>query len=322
MRKIGAVFVQPDSPQFLEREIAPEREVFDLGNVDAASLLNAYREHQANFSTAPFDPSGEKLRFFPGGFTIWSGFPGAGKTTLLRQLVCHLMRPTDDSNTLTGSAVFVCSMEELPDQVYVRHAQVACGTEDINARQLDWCGEVWGNKFHLWNYRPVESDAEYQKILAAIRVLARERGVRHAVIDSLMCLDVGSDDYEAQRQFAGSLARTCHASGVHVHLVAHPRKPQASNQRLDLSEVAGSADLGRKADNVLFVKRDYDTEDQSAVGFCRRMKIQIAKQRHGTGHLGEIDGWFHMKLRQFVLSPQQDTPTRYLPVPQYARIRG
>src|SRR5690606_3109357 len=102
----------------------------------------------------------------------------------------------------------------------------------------------------------------------------------------------------------------------------HPRKPQQTNARIDLSEVAGSADLGRKADNVLFVKRDFDTEDQSAVGDCRRMKVQVAKQRHGSGFLGEIDGWFHMKLRQFVPDPGQNYPTAYLPKPAYGRIRG
>jgi twinkle protein len=322
VRKVGAIFVQPDNPEFLERELTPEREVFDIGNLDAASILEAYRQHQANYSTAPFDPEGQKLRFFPGGFTIWSGFPGAGKTTLLRQLACHLMRPTDPKNYTTGSPVFVCSMEEMPQQVLIRHAHVACGTEDVNATALEWCAEVWASKLHLWNYRPIEADAEYRKILAAIRVLAREKGVRHVVIDSLMCLDVSATEMESQRQFAGALARTCHSSGVHVHLVAHPRKPQQSGQRLDLSEVAGSADLGRKADNVLFVKRDFDTEEMTRDGMCTRMKVQVAKQRHGSGFLGEIDGWFHRRLRQFVVEPSQDYPTSYLPIEAEREIGG
>lgn len=313
VRKIGSIFVQTDRPEFLERDVAPEREVFDLGTVEAADLLEAYRDKQANYSTAPFDPVGEKLRFFPGGFTIWSGFPGAGKTTLLRQLACHLMRRADPRDSRTGHSVFVCSMEELPQDVLIRQAQVACGREDIDANALQWCADEWFNKLHLWNYRPVEADAEHQKILAAIRVLAREKGVRHAIIDSLMCLDVASNDYEAQRLFAGALARTCHASGVHVHLVAHPRKPQQGGQRPDLSDVAGSADLGRKADNVIFVKRDFEAEGAHINGPCTPMRIQVAKQRYGTGFLGDIDGWFHRQFRQFVLMPGQTHPTSYLP---------
>jgi twinkle protein len=232
------------------------------------------------------------------------------------------MKPSDPDNYLSGSSVFVCSMEEMPPHVLVRHAEVACGTADLQSVALEWCAEVWSNKLHLWNYRPIEADAEHQKILAAIRVLAREKGVRHAIIDSLMCLDVASNDYEAQRLFAGALARTCHASGVHVHLVAHPRKPQQSGQRLDLSEVAGSADLGRKADNVLFVKRDFDTESDTIFGPCTRMKIQVAKQRHNPSFLGEIDGWFHRGFRQFVLQPQQQFPTSYLPSAAEREIGG
>lgn len=313
MRRIGAVFVQPDDKRFLEREIAPEREVFDIERVEAPQLLDAYRDRQRNFTTAPFDPIGEKVRFFPGGFTIWSGFPGAGKSTLLRQVACHLLKVTDESKPLDGPGVFVCSMEESPNEVLIRHAEVACGHEDLSNDELQWCADVWASRLKLWNYRPIEADAEHQKILAAIRVLARDHGVRHAIIDSLMCLDVASNDFEAQRQFAGALARTCASSGVHVHLVAHPRKPQQNGQRLDLSEVAGSADLGRKADNVLFVKRDMDSEESTRVGDCTRMKIQVAKQRYGTAFIGELDGWFHRRYRQFVAAQWQDSPNCYLP---------
>jgi twinkle protein len=313
VRRIGTIFVQPDDSKFLEREIQAEREVFDMGAADASSLLDAYRTKQANYSTAPFDPAGEKLRFFPGGFTIWSGFPGAGKTTLLRQLAAHLLKAPDPQKPFDGPGVFVCSMEECPQDVLIRHAQVAVGKEDISVNALQWCCDIWANRLHLWNYRPIEADAEHQKILAAVRVLAREKGVRHVVIDSLMCLDVPATDYEAQRTFSGALARTCVAAGVHVHLVAHPRKPQQKGMPLELSDVAGSADLGRKADNVLFVKRDYDTENETRRGPCTRMKIQVAKQRYGTGFLGELDGWFHREFRQFVMSDWQDSPMQYLP---------
>lgn len=313
MRKIGGIFVEPDSPQFLEREIQAEREVFDMASAEASSLLDAYRRKQLNYSTAPFDPAGEKLRFFPGGFTIWSGFPGAGKTTLLRQLVCHLLKAPDPEKPLDGPGVFVCSMEEMPQDVLIRHAQVALASDDISPNGLQWCCDVWANRLHLWNYRPIEADAEHQKILAAIRVLARDKGVRHVVIDSLMCLDVAANDYEAQRQFAGSLARTCHSAGVHVHLVAHPRKPQQSGQLPELSDVAGSADLGRKADNVIFVMRAFDQEAMAMRGECSPMRLMVRKQRYGTAFLGEIQGWFHRRLRQFVLTEWQDHATQYLP---------
>lgn len=310
-RRIGSIFVTPDNPAFLERDVEPQRETFDIERANAASMLDAYRAKQRMFTTAPFDPTGERLRFYPGGFTVWSGFPGAGKTTLLRQLVCQLLRATDD-DPMAGPGVFVCSLEEEPQDVLIRHAEVACATREISENGLQWCADLWAQKLKLWNYRPMEDDARHLKILAAIRVLARDHGVRHAIIDSLMCLDVSSADYEAQRLFAGAVARTALASGVHIHLVAHPRKPQNGQQDLDTSDVAGSADIGRKADNVLFVKRA-SQEAGATVGPCTPMVVSIKKQRHGSGFIGDVHGWFHRGFRQFVSTEWQDSPMQYLP---------
>ena len=310
-KRIGSIFVTTDNPAFLEREVDTAQEVFDLSTSNPRSLLDEHRRKQLNFTTAPFDLTGAALRFFPGGFTIWSGFPGAGKTTLLRQLACHLMQPVSEANPLAGAGVFICSMEEYPQDVLIRHAQVACATENLSENMLQWCVDLWADKLKLWNYRPIESDCQYRKILSAIRILARGHGVKHAFIDSLMCLDVASNDYEAQRIFAGDLARTAQSAGVHIHLVAHPRKPSRADQEPDTSDVAGSADLGRKADNVLFVKRSAQ-ESATTSGHCTPMSIGVKKQRYGTGFIGDIHGWFHRGLRQFVPTQFHDDPMQYL----------
>lgn len=310
-RRVGSIFVTTDNPAFLEKQVDPAAEVFSMAGSNVRNLLDDHRAKQANYTTAPFDPTGSTLRFFPGGFTIWSGNPGAGKTTLLRQLACHLMKSPDNANPFAGHGVFVCSMEEMPQDVLIRHAQVACATENLSENMLQWCVDLWADKLKLWNYRPIEADCQYRKILAAIRLLARDQGVRHAVIDSLMCLDVSSNDYDAQRVFAGELARTCQSAGVHVHLVAHPRKPAKADQELDTADVAGSADLGRKADNVLFVKRSHQ-EAGATFGHCTPMAVSIKKQRYGTGFVGDIGGWFHRGLRQFVPTQFHDEPMQYL----------
>jgi len=310
-RRIGAIFVTPDDPSFLEAEINESAEVFDFAIADAKSMLEAYRAKQARYSTAPFDRDGLKLRFFPGGYTVWSGLPGAGKTTMLRQLACHLMRTPQHADPFAGDGVFVCSLEEEPQDVLIRHAQVACATENLTDNGLQWCADLWSRKLKLWNYRPIEADARHMKILAAIRVLARDQGCKHAIIDNLMSLDVASNDYEQQRLFAGALARTAQSAGVHIHLVAHPRKPFQGNAEMDINDIAGSADIGRKADNVLFIKRA--TQEAGAIiGQCTPMVIAVRKQRYGSGFIGDIGGWFHRGLRQFVEYQHQEAPEQYL----------
>lgn len=299
----SGVFVTTDDPAFLENSAEPERRLVDLASQDPREILNNWQAKQRDYCTTPFDPEGKSLRLMPGGVTIWSGFPGSGKTTLLRQLTCHLLsRP---------QGVFVASLEEEPADMFVRIAMTAAGKADPTEGDLDWFIYAHAERLKMWG---VIGLASYRELLAMIRVLGRQ-GVRHAIIDSFMCLDVRSDDWEAQRQFAVDLTTTARTSGVHIHLVAHPRKLMSSDQELDLNDVAGSADLGRLADNVIFVRR----AKQESIGpqDSTPMGISIRKQRHGNGTTGDITGWFVRGFRQFHSNRFTETPTRYLPDAAY-----
>lgn len=298
------IFVTADDPQFLEAQVEPDRVLVDLEGQNVAELRSQYIARQRDFSTTPFDPEGHKLRLFPGGITIWSGFPGAGKTTLLRQLACHFLAKP--------SGVFFASLEEDPRDMIVRIAECAIGHEEPSEVDLDWFLFDFGQRLKLWGQI---GQADYREIFALIRLLAKQ-GVRHAIIDSLFCLNVSSKDMDAQKQFATDLATTARLSGVHIHLVAHPRKPQQAEQDVDLNDVAGSADLGRIVDNVIFVKRSRNENCLS--DDVRPMAFAIRKQRHGTGATGDIVGWFHRPLRQFHRDQFAPSATQYLRKEAYA----
>lgn len=303
-KKFRGIFVTADDPSFLEQRVEPSRELLNLESLNIAEIRAQHIARQKNFDTAPFDPSGRVLRFFPGGYTVWSGFPGAGKTTLLRQLACHLMQQ--------GKSVAVASLEEYPVDVFYRHAVVALGNEQPSQAGLEWCVHHWSEKLRLWSTEDLP--APNARLLAALRVLASQ-GVRHAVVDSLMCLDIGSVDWEGQRQFANALLRSVRSAGMHVHLVAHPKKPAAGGADPDLNDVGGSADIGRLADNIVFVRRS-KTETSEANGLTP-MKIAILKQRHGTGALGEVTGWFNRARKQFQVEQFEESRSMYLPAQAY-----
>ena len=299
---LRGIFVTQDDPAFLEATIDPEQVILDLNGTNVAELREGYLAQQTGYSTTPFDPEGHHLRLFPGGVTIWSGFPGSGKTTLLRQLTCHLLQT---------SGVFFASLEEHPRDLLVRVAGVAAGKETPTEGDLEWFLFTSGERLKVWG---VIGLANHQQILATIRVLGKQ-GVRHAIIDSLMCLDVNSTDWEAQRQFATALTSTARRSGVHIHLVAHPRKLVSADQPPDINDVAGSADLGRLADNVIFVRRA--SNEASIAKDVTPMLVSIRKQRHGTGACGDVAGWFHREYRQFHTDQFAQHPIQYLPAAAY-----
>lgn len=278
----------------------PERVLLNLDGMDWGQLIDDYAARADHYSTAPFDDGG-KFRLYPGGVTIWSGYPGAGKTTLLRQLVCHLLRD--------GHGVFFASLEEDPQDVLVRLVQSAAGTTSPTRTHGEWFGRTYGGKLRVWG---VIGIAKHRKIIGAVQQLAAQ-GMTHAFVDSLMCLDIDNDDYEGQRQFANLLAATARAHKIHIHLVAHPRKAISSTQEPDLNDVAGAREIAGIADNVIFVRRGVRDDDG---GVRVPMRIAIKKQRHGTGMLCEIVGDFHRDYRQFHIGDRIG-PIRYLPDAAY-----
>lgn len=297
-RRIGQMLAPTEAPEY---DQDPSDFLLDLERMDGKTLLAEYEHEMATFATTPFDKRGERLRLYPCGVTIWSGFPGAGKTTLLRQLVCHLLQ--------RDQGVFVAFLEEYPKHLLVRLAATAAGTERPSYHQVQWFIDAFGPRLRIWAHVGL---AKHRNLLAVMRKLAAS-GVTHAIVDSLMKLDISSQDFEGQRVFANLLAATAQQTKMHIHLVAHPKKPPQADQDPDINDVGGAKEIGGIADNVLFIRRKEGTDPLATE---TGMRIMIRKQRHGHGGLGEITGWFHRDQRQFNIE-QFCQPIRYLPEDAY-----
>ena len=78
------------------------------------------------------------------------------------------------------------------------------------------------------------------------------------LVDNIMTAqlrgEVEQGYYRAQSAFAGRLADFCKRLGVHVHLVAHPRKTEGKRP-LEADDVGGSGDITNRSDNVFKVER-------------------------------------------------------------------
>lgn len=301
-QRVERMLAPTSAPEF-DRD--PDDRLLDMARLDGKQLLAEYEQEMSCFATTPFDDHGERLRLYPCGVTIWSGFPGAGKTTLLRQLACHLLQ--------RDQGVFFASLEEHPKHLLVRLAATAAGTDRPNAHQVQWFIDAFAGRLSIWSKVGL---AKHRDILAVIRKLS-QGGVTHAIVDSLMKLDIPTQDWEGQRNFANLVAATAQQTQTHIHLVAHPKKPQAkTDDDADTNDVGGARELAGIADNVLFVKRSAK-EGESPLAETTGMRITVAKQRHGFGSLGNITGWFHRRQRQFSLEQFPRGPIRYLPADAY-----
>jgi predicted ATP-dependent serine protease len=300
---VQRVFIGKDSPEAARVGVQPESVTIDLARVDIKQLRAGFEARQADYDTAPFDISGELVRFYCAAVTIWSGFPGAGKSTLLRQLVCHLLK--------AKRQVFIASLEENPADLLWRLVQTAAGTPQPTDHMAQWFLDLYGEQLRIWN---VVGASNHLDVLAAITAI----GARHAIIDSLMALDVPAYDWEAQRLFAKRLVGCARMSGCHIHLVAHPRKPMAGDQLPDVHDVAGSADLGRLVDNVLFVRR---RSDEPVAARSTRMQVLVRKQRHFTGACPVFDGWYHREYLQYHVEQWPAGATSYLCDHAYHPVR-
>lgn len=304
LRRLGNMLVTEAPAEAVQAEEA----LVDLSKLDGSALIERFKARYKHRATTPFDPQGDQFSLFPGGVTLWSGFPGAGKTTLLRQFVCHTLH--------RGSSVFLASLEEHPEDTVIWLASTAwaCDPEKLTGHQMQCFIDAYSERLKVWAL--VGGVTDHAKVLAVVRALA-EKGTRHAVIDSLMKLDVANDDLDAQRRFANLLSAVARLAKCHIHLVAHPRKLVSAEQELDLNDVAGARELGGIADNVIFVRRKTDKAHYTAGTGETPMSVAIRKQRHGTGALGEVNGWLARSHRQFHVE-QFSSPTRYLPDWAYA----
>jgi AAA domain len=278
-----------------------EKILLDFNLLPAAEMLAQYRAHMGTFDTLPIDPEGAKVRLYRGEWSIWSGFPGTGKTTFIRQMACRCLQLLK-----AGECVFIATLEQDPRWYLVEMAATAAGVETATEEQMQSFLDTYGAQLKIWGKIGI---ASHKEIFATVRHLAKTNGCRHAIIDSLMALDIDSTDNEDQRQFANLVSATARAFGVHIHLVAHPRKPLAPDQAPNVWDIAGASDLGRLAFNVFFIRRGPDV-----VGFpdISNMLLHVLKQRT-SGLIGEQQAYFYRRQRQFHVDQHATHPTRYLP---------
>lgn len=188
-------------------------------------------------ATLPWSWLHDKVRLKPGRVSLWAGINFHGKSTMLRQVALHLAR--------SGHKVCCAFLEETPEESMAEIAQLALPDVDLKDSDdyIDIACNWAGGK--LWLYSQTQMMST-QRVLALIAYSAKEKGVTHFILDSLMRTGLAQDDYEGQRIFVNQLTNYAMALGIHIHLVHHIVK-------VDESDVPGRHDIrgtGALTDNA------------------------------------------------------------------------
>lgn len=232
----------------------------------------------------PWEKTHGKALMTPGSLIVWAGWSRHGKSMMLKQVMLHAIARSEKA--------LIASMEEKVVRVWKDMARQACGKLDASPRQLDRFAEFTNGK--LWFYDQ-QGTVEPRKMQAVIRYAAAELKVTHAVVDSLMTLAIGRDDYEGQHRFVSELHSTAKDTGVTVHLVCHMRKREGKGGEEapgTIHDISGGHEIGSIADSVFVVWRDMKAGQPSI--------LKIDKQRGDVDWLGTIGLNFHDGSRQFV----------------------
>lgn len=266
----------------------------------------------------PWDKCKNVFDFRPGEVTLWAGQNGHGKTQVVSQVMLSLIGQ--------GERVCIASFEMKPETTLARMARMyACenpfSPEFQQDRGIDAVKDLyrevseWTNK-RLWLYDQTGT-VSADRVIGMARYCAKELGITHIAIDSLMKCVQGEDDYNGQKVFVDELTALARDNSVHIHLIHHTRKPQNESHIPDKYDNKGSGAITDLVDNVMMVWRNKGKEDEwkkHAFKSNRQTEpdaqILCRKQRNGEDE-PTISLWFDKPSQQYKGSP--DDPLQFFP---------
>jgi twinkle protein len=266
----------------------------------------------------PWRKTHAQVQFRPGEVTIWGGANGQGKSLVTGQVALSLCSQ--------GEKVCIASFEmkpmktiermgrqwsgENPDHPAFRgHKEAQDRMIDLYEQFRDWTtGKLW-----LYDQQGTVTSAQ---IVAVVRYCAKERGITHFFVDSLMKCVADEDDYNGQKRMVDEMTAIARDYGIHIHLVHHIKKPANEEHQPTKYDYKGSGAITDQVDNVISVWRNKVKEKAKADGKMTADKDPDAllicdKQRHGEWE-GKIGLWFHQDSMQYVSYAGEEPMSLYL----------
>lgn len=208
-----------------------------------------------------FHGSALPFRFRYGEVTVWTGYNKHGKSEVLNHVIVDLC--------WQGERACLCSLEVQAPETYRKLIRIATGRRDVCAPEerdqfRERCLAPLADK--VWVYDHV-GYAPLADVLNVMLYAYQRHGCRQFVLDSLMQFEgldgEGQDQWTAQRDFMQQLDTFAKTNRVHIHLVAHSRKPDKGGEATipRRYNIMGSSYISNKPSNVIVVWRNRKKQD-------------------------------------------------------------
>lgn len=298
----------PDSFDFRRYQAVskPNADVLKVGGLD---LVDAFYGAKNLGDPMPWAKADE-IRFRMGEVTLWPGISGHGKSLVTTQCAFHL--------AMLGKRVGIVSLEMRPVTTMARMARMVSGTSQPTEQWLKGFGQWCDDKIFLMS---VQGMCQPQRVLDFCRYLQATAGVSHVVIDNMTKVCRSEDDFGAQKDFTDDLCTIARDLKIHIHLVAHVRKPESEHKMPEKHETRGSSAIVDQVDNVITVWRFKRKEEALADPRLDPVKrkewedkpdtiLLVQKQRNGDFE-GKLGLYLHKQSMWF-----GETPGFRHPVPK------
>jgi twinkle protein len=200
------------------------------------------------------------FRFRPSEVTVWQGYTKHGKTVCLHFCLAWLAwRYGVKSLTASLEIPAARTIQNMGRQILGKEKPA----DDVEYDKL----LAWMDRY-FWIYDHVGT-VDIESMLDVFAYTAKKYGVEHFVVDSLMRLDLDEEDNDQQKRLLNRLCAFAKEFDVHIHLVAHSKKPDAKHPEEKCwpskYSVRGSAHIVDLAHNTLCVWRNKEKEKQKHI---------------------------------------------------------
>lgn len=310
-----------------------EKDSIAWGNNFSDSLIDRIKNgDEIRGSKLPWASTWDLVRLREGEVTLWAGMNGHKKSMLTAMVLMWLARE-ERVGIMSFEMPVVDTMERLTYQ--------ASGCKPGVAFAQQWAD--W-NEDRICYYDQLDT-VPSDRVLGVIYHMAKELGCKHIMIDSLTKCSIEAGDHGGEKRFMDALSATAKAFKIHIHIVAHVRKPDRSGEdyKPNKFDVRGAGELTDLVDNLFIIWKDKKKEDlqrkkdgggvvsekeQDYLDFNPDQRLICEKQRRGKWE-GQIGLDFHDESLQFIPPGQKkkrslpfDLTNAPLKAPVYDITRG